>query len=183
MLKSPSGSSSSARQMPLRPLPKTLSKSSCSSVASSSQNKSKTLSKARSGLQPSRSILFTTMIGVRPSSKAFFVTKRVWAMGPSNASTTRRTPSTVPKTRSTWPPKSACPGVSTMFTRYPLYITLVFLERMVMPRSRSRLSESITRSTISSPSWKVPHCLRSWFTRVVLPWSTWAMMATFLIFD
>src|SRR5688572_1484852 len=30
----------------------------------------------------------------------------------------------------------------------------------------------------SSPARNMPDCLRSWSTRVVLPWSTWAMMAT-----
>ena len=33
-------------------------------------------------------------------------------MAPSNASTTRTTPFTILRTRSTSPPKSACPGVS-----------------------------------------------------------------------
>ncbi len=41
-------------------------------------------------------------------------TKRVWGMGPSAASTSSSTPSTMFITRSTSPPKSAWPGVSTM---------------------------------------------------------------------
>ena len=42
------------------------------------------------------------------------VTKRVCGIGPSTASTSSSTPSTMLSTRSTSPPKSAWPGVSTM---------------------------------------------------------------------
>jgi hypothetical protein len=49
--------------------------------------------------------------------KCFLVTKRVCGIGPSIASTTSRTESTMDITRSTSPPKSACPGVSTMLIR------------------------------------------------------------------
>ncbi len=45
------------------------------------------------------------------------VTKRVCGIGPSKASTTKSTESTIESTRSTSPPKSACPGVSTMLMR------------------------------------------------------------------
>lgn len=46
---------------------------------------------------------------------------------------------------------------------------------MVMPRSRSRLMESMARSCgISAPHWR-----RRRSMRVVFPWSTWAMTATF----
>ncbi len=48
---------------------------------------------------------------------------------------------------------------------------------MVMPRSRSSSLESITRSTWCSLERKVPLCCSMASTRVVLPWSTWAMMA------
>ena len=47
-----------------------------------------------------------------------------------------------------------------------------------MPRSRSRSFESITRSATRWLSRKAPDCCSSRSTRVVLPWSTWAMMAT-----
>src|SRR5271157_1053717 len=53
----------------------------------------------------------------------------------------------------------------------------VFLARMVMPRSRSSSLESITRSTWASLARKVPLWLSMASTRVVLPWSTCAMMA------
>src|SRR5260221_12663698 len=48
---------------------------------------------------------------------------------------------------------------------------------MVMPRSRSMSPESITRSTRCWCLAKVPACCRSLSTRVVLPWSTCAMIA------
>src|SRR4051794_12692469 len=53
----------------------------------------------------------------------------------------------------------------------------VFLARIVMPRSRSSSFESITRSTWCSLERKVPLCCSMASTRVVLPWSTCAMMA------
>src|SRR5664279_2979714 len=50
-----------------------------------------------------------------------------------------------------------------------------------MPFSRSRSMESMIRSVNSAPSRKAPDCRRRWSTSVVLPWSTWAMMATLRI--
>lgn len=48
------------------------------------------------------------------------------------------------------------------------------LEAIVIPRSRSRLMESMARSWgISAPHWR-----KSRSMSVVLPWSTWAMTAT-----
>src|SRR5439155_114767 len=85
--------------------------------------------------------------------------------------------STIDSTRSTSPPKSACPGVSTMLMCVPCQLTAQFFARMVMPRSRSRSLLSITRSAICWLSRKVPLWRSSWSTSVVLPWSTWAMMA------
>ena len=68
-------------------------------------------------MQFSLSTLFTTTIGFNPSSIALPSTKRVCGIAPSNASTNNKTPSAILSTRSTSPPKSACPGVS---------ITLIF---------------------------------------------------------
>ena len=48
-----------------------------------------------------------------------------------------------------------------------------------MPRSRSKSPESITRSATASFWRNTPLCRSSWSTRVVLPWSTWAIIATF----
>ena len=57
-----------------------------------------------------------------------------------------QTPSTIDRMRSTSPPKSAWPGVSTMLMRMPLCSTEVHFARMVMPRSRSMSLLSIARS-------------------------------------
>ena len=65
-----------------------------------------------------------------------------------------------------------------MFTFVPLYVTAVFLERMVIPRSRSRSLESMTRVSIFSLSLNTFDCASIESTSVVFPWSTCAMMAT-----
>jgi hypothetical protein len=86
-------------------------------VAPSRSNRSKVWSSTQFGRASWRSILLITTIGRRPCAKAFCVTKRVCGMGPSTASTSSSTESTIDSTRSTSPPKSACPGVSTMLIR------------------------------------------------------------------
>jgi hypothetical protein len=164
---------------PSRPEAYTTGKSSCSSVAPRAQKRSKVSFTAASGSQPGRSILFTTRMGFNPSASALRVTKRVWGMGPSKASTSRHTESTILSTRSTSPPKSAWPGVSTMLIRVPFQVMAVNFARMVMPRSRSRSFESMAQSATTSPGRKEPAWCRKPSTRVVLPWSTWAMMAMF----
>ena len=58
----------------------------------------------------------------------------------------------------------------------------VFFARMVMPFSRSRSIESITRSLTSAFARNAPDCHNMASTRVVLPWSTWATMATLRMF-
>ncbi len=57
----------------------------------------------------------------------------------------------------------------------------VFLERIVMPLSRSMSFESITRSCTSWFSRNTPLCFSSSSTSVVLPWSTCAIIAIFLM--
>ena len=47
-----------------------------------------------------------------------------------------------------------------------------------MPFSRSRSIESMTRSATSWLERNAPVCHSIWSTSVVLPWSTWATMAT-----
>ena len=116
-------------------------------------------------------------MGLRPSASALRVTKRVCGIGPSTASTSSSTRSTIDSTRSTSPPKSAWPGVSTMLTWVPFHSTAQFFDRIVMPRSRSMSLLSITRSVTFSFSRKVPLWRSNWSTSVVLPWSTWAMIA------
>src|SRR3979409_1495855 len=51
---------------------------------------------------------------------------------------------------------------------------------MVMPRSRSRGFESMTQSVVSWFDRNAPDCRSRKSTSVVLPWSTWAMIAMFL---
>ena len=96
-------------------------------------NRPSTSSCTRSGSASARSILLIATIGRSPSASAFRVTKRVCGIGPSAASTRISTPSTMRRIRSTSPPKSAWPGVSTMLILMPCQRTAVFLARMVMP--------------------------------------------------
>ena len=84
--------------------------------ASSSTKRSKIMSRTLCGRAFSRSILLMTTMGLAPFSSALRRTNLVCACGPSCASTTRSTPSIIFMMRSTSPPKSAWPGVSTMFT-------------------------------------------------------------------
>ena len=123
-----------------------------------------------------------TTIGFKPSFKAFPVTNLVCGMGPSDASTSKTTPSTIDKIRSTSPPKSACPGVSTILIWVPCQLTDVHFDKMVIPLSRSKSLLSITQVSTFWLSRKVPLCFKSPSTIVVLPWSTWAIMAMFLKF-
>ena len=89
-----------------------------------------------------------------------------------------RTLSTINRLRSTSPPKSACPGVSTMLRRTPSTSIVVCLARIVIPFSRSRSIESRTRSTKAWFDLKAPVWRSIASTSVVLPWSTWATIAT-----
>ena len=174
---SPSRTLSSRLAKPCSAEAYTIGKSSCSLVAPSLSNRSNTWSITQSGRAPGRSILLTTTIGRKPIANAFWVTKRVCGIGPSIASTRISTESTIDSTRSTSPPKSAWPGVSTMLMRLPCQVIAVFLARMVMPRSFSWSLLSITRSARTVRSLSVPDCFSRQSTRVVLPWSTWATMA------
>ena len=115
-------------------------------------------------------------MGFNPSSKDFFNTKRVWGIGPSAASTSNNTESIERRTRSTSEPKSACPGVSTIFIFVPLYVMDAFFEYIVIPRSCSSASESMLTSLSVAPV-----CRKIASVSVVFPWSTWAIIAMFLI--
>ena len=119
----------------------------------------------------------------RPCSSAWRSTKRVCGMGPSNASTMSRAPSAMFSTRSTSPPKSAWPGVSMTLIFTSLYTTEMFLDRMVMPRSRSWSLLSSTRSSTCWFSRNTPLAYNRRSTMVVLPWSTCAIMATLRMFS
>ena len=78
-------------------------------------------------------------------------------------------PSTMLRMRSTSPPKSAWPGVSTMLMRVSFQRMEVHLARMVMPRSRSRSLLSIAWASTFWFSRKAPDCFKSASTSVVLP--------------
>src|SRR5689334_16347866 len=65
-----------------------------------------------------------------------------------------------------------------MFTLVPPIRTAVFLARIVIPFSRSKSIESSTRSATSWLSRNEPLCQSRASTSVVLPWSTWATIAT-----
>ncbi len=133
-----------------------------------------------------RSVLLMQRMTGSLAVSALRSTKRVCGSGPSEASTSSTTASTIDRPRSTSPPKSAWPGVSMMLivmTSPPSlgwYFTAVFLARIVMPFSRSRSFESIMRSSRCSAACaaNAPACLSMASTSVVLPWSTWATMAT-----
>ncbi|CUO89376.1 Uncharacterised protein [Flavonifractor plautii] len=100
--------------MPWRPEQNRVGDSNCSSVAFRSSSSSSTSSMTSWMRWSGRSTLLTTTMTLWPSSSALLSTKRVWGMGPSAASTSRMTPLTILRIRSTSPPKSAWPGVSTM---------------------------------------------------------------------
>ncbi len=89
------GSSRSRVAYPSLPDAYTMGKSSCSSVAFSSQNRSKVMSATSSGRALGRSSLLMTTIGLRCSSSDFLSTNLVCGMGPSKASTSSSTPSTM----------------------------------------------------------------------------------------
>ena len=59
------------------------------------------------------------------------------------------------------------------------YIRAMFLAKMVIPRSRSRSLESRMHSPCSCDSRNWPLDFSRQSTRVVLPWSTWAIIAMF----
>ena len=180
-VKSPSGAFKSNLPTPFFADAYTTGKSNCSSFASNSINSSITWSNTFCGSAPGLSILFITTIGFKFNANDFFNTSLVCGIAPSNASTNKSTPSTVFNTLSTSPPKSACPGVSTMFIFTSLYITAVFFDNIVIPLSFSWSFESITLSATCSFSLNTWLCLSSASTSVVLPWSTCAIIAMFLI--
>ena len=88
-----------------------------------------------------------TTIGNKFCFNAFAKTNFVWGIGPSEASTNKITPSAMPKTLSTSPPKSACPGVSIIFSVIPFQSIEVGLAKIVMPLSFSRSPVSINLSS------------------------------------
>src|SRR3989344_1712583 len=153
------------------------------SPAPNSKNNSRVASNAHCERAPALSILLMTTIILWPIPRAFLSTKRVWGMGPSLASINSKQPSAMLSTRSTSPPKSAWPGVSMMLILISLYCTAAFLEKMVMPRSRSSSLLSMIISWAASSFFMcVLLCRKSASTKVVLLWSTWEIRAILRIF-
>ena len=64
-----------------------------------------------------------------------------------------------------------------MLILVPCQRTAQFLAVIVIPRSRSRSMRSITRSATICPFRNMPQWRNIASTSVVLPWSTWAMIA------
>ena len=83
------------------------------------------------------------------------------------------------RARSTSPPKSAWPGVSTKLILTPFHVTDAALARMVIPRSRFWWLESVTHA-VDDRLVSLEGARRSInaSTSVVLPWSTCATRAT-----
>ena len=69
-----------------------------------------------------------------------------------------------------------------MLTLQSLYKTEVVFARIVIPRSASIGLLSSILSLICSLSLKVWEEVKRELTKVVFPWSTWAMMATLRMF-
>ena len=159
----------SSEAQPSRAEQYTTGKSSCASVAPKASNRSNTASCTASGRASGRSILLIATIGRRPRRSALSTTNLVWGIGPSAASTRTSAPSTMPSTRSTSPPKSTWPGVSTMSMRTPCHWIAVHLARIVMPRSRSSSPRSMARSCIGWFARTVPLWRSRQSTSVVLP--------------
>ena len=122
-------------------------KSNCSSSASSDTKRSKISFTTSSGRLSGLSILLMTTIGLKPCFNAFPRTNLVCGIGPSAESTSKITPSAIPSTLSTSPPKSACPGVSIILILISPQGIDVGLAKIVIPLSFSRSPESITLSS------------------------------------
>ena len=133
-------------------------KSKAFSSASSSTNKSKMPLRTSSIRASGRSILLITTIGLNPHSNAFRNTNRVCGITPSAESTRSKTPSAIFNTRSTSPPKSACPGVSIRLIFVSPIFNAMFLARMVIPRSFSKSLESRMQTPFNSLSRNIPDC-------------------------
>lgn len=133
---------------------------------------------AASRSAPARSILLTNAILGTPCRSACRHTDSLCGSTPATASNTATAPSSTRSARSTSSAKSTCPGVSIRLMRCPAQSQLTAAAKMVMPRSRSCGSKSVT----VVPSWTsprrcvVPVANRIRSVRVVLPASTWARM-------
>ncbi len=127
---------------------------------------------------PARSSLLTNAIRGTPCRSACRHTVSLCGSTPATASNTATAPSSTRSDRSTSAVKSTWPGVSMRVRRWPAHVQVTAAAKMVMPRSRSCGSKSVTvvPSWTSPVLWVVPVRWRIRSVTVVLPASTWARM-------
>ena len=109
-------------------------------------------STAASRSAPARSSLLTNAMRGTPCRSACRHTASLCGSTPATASNTATAPSRTRSERSTSPEKSTCPGVSMRLIRWPFQPQLTAAAKMVIPRSRSWESKSVT----VVPSWTSP---------------------------
>ncbi len=133
---------------------------------------------AESRSAPARSILFTNARRGTPCRSASRHTASLCGSTPATASNTATAPSRTRSERVTSSAKSTWPGVSMRLIRCPSQSQLTAAAKMVMPRSRSWESKSVTvvPSCTSPRLWTAPVRNRIRSVTVVLPASTWARM-------
>lgn len=107
---------------------------------------------AASRSAPARSSLLTNAILGTPCRSAWRHTDSLCGSTPATASKTATAPSSTRSERSTSSAKSTWPGVSIRLIRWPSQAQLTAAAKMVMPRSRSWGSKSVT----VVPSWTSP---------------------------
>ena len=148
------------------------------SVAPSRSNSSNVWLTTHSGRAPGRSTLLTTTIGCRPSFSAFMRDEPRLRHRPLDRVDQQQ--HAVDHAEHALD-LAAEVGVARRVDDVDLgrrrSVIEQFLARIVMPRSRSRSLLSIIRSATCWCLANVPACTSSLSTSVVLPWSTWAMMA------
>jgi hypothetical protein len=108
----------------------------------SSRSRIEATAAARSA--PARSSLLTNAIRGTPYRSACRHTDSLCGSTPATASKTATAPSSTRRERSTSSEKSTCPGVSIRLSRWPAQSQLTAAAKMVMPRSRSWGSKSVT---------------------------------------
>ncbi len=133
---------------------------------------------ARSRSAPARSSLLTKAILGTPCRSACRQTDSLCGSTPATASNTATAPSSTRSERSTSSEKSTWPGVSIRLIRWPSQVQLTAAAKMVIPRSRSCGSKSVTvvPSWTSPRLWVLPVRYRIRSVTVVFPASTWARM-------
>ena len=143
--------------------------------------RSATAASTRWSSAPTRSILLMNTTVGTPSRRRARNSSNVCDCTPSTAETTRTAPSRTPSTRSTSAMKSGCPGVSMRLIVTPSTTKDTTADLIVIPRWRSRASESVcvVPSSTRPMSSMTPAACSSRSVRVVLPASTCARIPKF----